>query len=110
MEIQVSTLTTMLFFITTVITLYMYYSKGSYCPPKKCIETRALQQKIIPTVDIQFSEQNFPSVVYNDIFSGDNVWQGGYKLLNTGKGTTSPTQNGIAQRPVVSVSGFVPGG
>jgi hypothetical protein len=43
-------------------------------------ETKTDSKRIIPTVDIQFSEQNFPSVVYEDIFSGPNIWQGGYNL------------------------------
>jgi hypothetical protein len=42
--------------------------------------SRTETRKIIPIADIQFSEQNFPSVVYEDIFNGPNVWQGGYNL------------------------------
>lgn len=34
-------------------------------------------------LDIQFGNKNFPSVLYNDLFDGDNTWLGGYQLSNS---------------------------
>lgn len=31
-----------------------------------------------PELDLQFDENNMPSKVYDDIFTGPNVYQGGY--------------------------------
>lgn len=33
-------------------------------------------------LDIQFGNNNFPSILYNDLFKGNNTWIGGYKLTN----------------------------
>ena len=104
--------TTILFAVASTVTLIMYNLKT--CPPSKLIATKKLvgvTNESIPTIDLQFSETNFPSVVYDDIFTGNNVWLGGYNgTMNTGKGTTSTTQNGLSTPPVLPISGYVRGG
>ena len=34
----------------------------------------------INLLDLEFSQDNFPSKVYYDLFNGSNVYQGGYQL------------------------------
>jgi hypothetical protein len=104
--------TTILFAVVSIITLVMYSSTTTICtlPTTTTINTVLNNKKLaMATVDLQFSEQNFPSVVYDDIFTGNNVWQGGYNILNTGKSSANKTQNGISS-PIVSVSGYVRSG
>lgn len=36
--------------------------------------------KYNPELDLQFDERNFPSKIYNNLFGGENVYMGGYKL------------------------------
>jgi hypothetical protein len=49
---------------------------------KECPEVTALPPKIMyvykPELDLQFNENNFPSKVYPQLFTGPNVYQGGY--------------------------------
>jgi hypothetical protein len=65
-------------------------------------------RKIIPIADIQFSEQNFPSVVYEDIFNGPNVWQGGYNL-DQGRPVAKTQRRGEQASPPTP-SGYVKSG
>lgn len=55
----------------------------------KCPSQSLLPPKIIyqykPELDLQFDESNFPSKIYTNVFTGNNVSQGGYNLLNTGR-------------------------
>lgn len=69
------------------------------------------ERKIVPIADIQFSEQNFPSVVYEDIFSGPNVWQGGYNL-DQGRPVAKQSDQGPQgqQRAPPPPTGFVKSG
>jgi len=83
--------TTILFSFATIITLLMYYFSNTTCPPPRVISSKAPSTVPVPTIDLQFSQTNFPSVQYEDVFKGNNVWQGGYNLLNQGKSTL--TQN-----------------
>ena len=98
--------TTILFSVATIVALIMYTLKT--CPPIPRVKALSPADNIVPTIDLQFSESNFPSVQYNDLFTGTNVWQGGYML--TGSRGTNPAQNGVSTRPVVSISGYVPSG
>jgi len=77
------------FAFTTIITIVMYSLKTTKCNQidntKSLVGTTA---NIIPTVDIQFSPLNFPTIVYEDLFAGQNVWQGGFNSSqNTGRQT-----------------------
>lgn len=78
--------------VSLVVVLVVYFTSES-----KVVEPKfsSKDYPIIPIADIQFSEQNFPSVVYQDIFSGPNVWQGGYNL-DQGRVITKPGQ----QKPI----------
>jgi len=89
-----------------VCLLYINYTQKPVTPSER---SRIEESKIIPAIDIEFSEQNFPSVVYSDLFSGPNVWQGGYNLDQSRAGTSS-AQTGVATRPVTTVTGFVKSG
>ena len=31
-------------------------------------------------LNLQFSPDNFPSKIYNDVFTGQNVWLGGFNM------------------------------
>ncbi|NDC95842.1 hypothetical protein EB118_17355 [bacterium] len=44
------------------------------CP--KCPDCNS---SIVP-LDVQFSEANRPSAIYNDMFNSSNVWMGGYNM------------------------------
>jgi hypothetical protein len=94
--------TTLLFSFTSIITILMYYFSNVTCPSPRII-SRTITSTPVPTIDLQFSETNFPSVTYDDVFKGNNVWQGGYNL-DSGKSTQN-VQNGLSTRPVVSNPG-----
>ena len=56
------------------------------CPPQRVI------YRYIPehTLDVQFSETNLPSVIYEDMFTQSSPWIGGYGL---GSGKTITRSN-----------------
>lgn len=60
---------------------------------KKCPVVIQPEPRIIyrfkPDLDLQFDSTNFPTVVYSDIFSGGNIFQGGYQLQNANKTNVS---------------------
>lgn len=73
--------------------MIMYIVKKPRCPPcpdpEPCeIDNIGIKSvRIIPELDIQFSENNLPSVVYQDVFTGPNVWIGGMSAgMNSGRG------------------------
>ena len=77
-----------LFTISTIVLIgwiYIFINKkdNSVCPP---IIPCVINNKIIPELDLQFSENNLPTNVYQDVFSGPNVWVGGYNsAMNAGR-------------------------
>lgn len=50
------------------------------CPPLPPPLPPQIIYKYNPELDLQFDERNFPSNIYDDVFSGENVYQGGYNL------------------------------
>ena len=48
------------------------------CPPPKIIYRYIAKNPL----DIQFGSENLPSQVYNDLFTKNNPWVGGYTLDN----------------------------
>ena len=46
------------------------------CP--ECINQPIIVYKKFPELDLQFSPDNYPTKVYNDVFTGNNPWLGGY--------------------------------
>jgi hypothetical protein len=56
-----------------------------------------IYRKDLIDLDLQFSEKNLPSNVYNDIFSSPNVWQGGYNLDSSNLTRTLPLQKNPEQ-------------
>lgn len=46
----------------------------------KCPEQKIVYKEPPIPLDIQFGTTNFPSNLYNNIFTGPNPWMGGYKL------------------------------
>jgi hypothetical protein len=80
--------TTIIFAIASIVTLILYHFSSTSCPPPRIITTGGSKFSIVPTtVDLQFSQSNFPSVVYDDVFTGSNVFQGGYSLDTSSKST-----------------------
>lgn len=63
---------------------------------KKCKVLDVLPPKIVyryrNELDLQFDSSNYPTAIYDNLFNGTNVAQGGYQLLNTGR--TIPTKQG----------------
>ncbi len=90
---QLTTITTILCAMTTILLAFGMYiitkTKCPVCPElKPCVidNIGIPSVRIIPELDIQFSENNLPSVVYTDIFTGPNVWLGGYNsAMNAGR-------------------------
>lgn len=48
--------------------------------PKECPEQRNIEFRTKNPLDIQFSKENFPSNVHNDMFVQSTPWIGGYGL------------------------------
>lgn len=82
---QITSIITVLFAMSNLILIIMYLTKKSRCPP--CPEPQSKSIRIIPELDIQFSENNLPSKVYQDVFQNENIWVGGYSSgMNSGRG------------------------
>lgn len=59
------------------IIIYMMY----ITPDEKCQETRVVEKIATKNpLDIQFSRDNFPSSVHNEMFIKSTPWIGGYGL------------------------------
>lgn len=58
-------------------------------------------------LDLQFSKDNWPSVIYGRLFTEANPFMGGYKLASK---TIAPEQTGIATPPVTSPTGMLRSG
>lgn len=89
---QLTAISSILFALTTVLLIFKMYimnkTKCPVCPElKPCIidNIGIPSVRIIPELDIQFSDNNLPTVVYNDLFTGPNVWLGGYSAINSGR-------------------------
>jgi hypothetical protein len=90
---QLISMIAVLFAMSNIILMIMYLVKKPRCPPcpeqEPCeIDNIGIKSvRIIPELDIQFSERNLPSKVYQDVFTGPNVWIGGYSSgMNSGRG------------------------
>ena len=77
-----SIITIMFLFASIVILFIMYIRKKTKCPP--CSKQDYMDEmdkktirRITPELDVQFSESNLPSKVYEDVFKNDNIWIGG---------------------------------
>lgn len=66
------------------------------CPSPVMLPPRIVY-KYRPELDLQFSKENLPSQVYTNIFNGNNISQGGYNLLNTGRPPAS--QKNVSETP-----------
>lgn len=62
--------------IILLICCIILWSANLYkpCPTMKIL------YKYKPELDLQFSEQNMPSKIYDYVFTSPNVYQGGYNL------------------------------
>jgi hypothetical protein len=58
-------------------------------------------------LDLQFSKDNWPTVIYGALFTESNPFTGGYKLQSK---VTAPQQTGIATQPVTSTTGMLRSG
>ena len=82
-----------LFTMTTILLIIWVYiiqqKENIKCPePKTCIidNIGIPGVRIMPELDLQFSNTNLPSYVYQDVFTGPNVWLGGYNAaMNAGR-------------------------
>ncbi len=86
---QIISIIAVLFAMSNLILIIMYIVKKPRCPP--CPDPEPCEMKnslrIIPELDIQFSENNLPSKVYQDVFTNENIWYGGYSsAMNSGRG------------------------
>ena len=53
-----------------------WFKNELHCPPPRII------YKYVPAnvIDTQFSKENLPSNIYNDMFNNDNIWVGGMSI------------------------------
>ena len=79
-----------LLFISCII---MWYISST----RKCITQKLLPPKVVyryrNELDLQFDPSNYPTNIYDNVFNGTNVAQGGYQLLNTGR-INAPVKQG----------------
>ena len=96
---QLISIIAVLFAMSNIILMIMYIVKKPRCPPcpdpEPCeIDNIGIKSvRIIPELDIQFSERNLPSVVYQDVFQNENIWISGYSSgMNSGRGVIKKNQ------------------
>lgn len=76
---ELSTIVVIMLLITAILLFILNFLKS--CPPQK---PAIIVYKSFPELDLQFDENNFPSKVLDHIFTGNNVWIGGYNgSMNT---------------------------
>lgn len=84
---QIISIITIFFAMIIIILIILYITKKPSCPP--CSNQDQIEKKsirITPELDIQFSEQNLPSKVYEDVFQNENIWISGYSSgMNAGR-------------------------
>ena len=89
--------------IITLLALAIIFSTFSFytqCPRcKECGDSIKTQEQTPPLLDLQFSPKNFPSVIYDNLFTGSNPYLGGYKLADTGRQTVKE-QTGVSTKPL----------
>jgi hypothetical protein len=89
---EVISIIAILFAMSNLILIIMYIIKpiNQPCPEQeKCkIDNIGIKSvRIIPELDMQFSDRNLPSLVYEDIFTNPNIWIGGMSsAMNSGRG------------------------
>lgn len=71
---------TIILLILSIILWVISYTTQVQCKPQ--VECKQQVQKKIPELDVQFGQNNYPSVIYSDLFTNANVFQGGYTFLN----------------------------
>lgn len=97
---QLITSSAILFSMINIILMVMYFRKKPICP--KCPEQEPCKidnigipsVRIIPELDLQFSENNLPSRIYEDVFTGPNIWIGGFQgeaAMNAGRSVIKKT-------------------
>lgn len=74
--------------ILLIIIAIMYFVPVEECPETKIIEKIVTKNPL----DIQFSKDNFPSVVHNEMFVESTPWIGGIPL-GIGKTYVAKEQN-----------------
>lgn len=78
MDIKSLILVIILLIITIILLILNFVKK---CPLEK---SPKIIYKSFPELDLQFDEKNLPSNVLDNIFTGNNVWIGGYNgSMNT---------------------------
>lgn len=50
------------------------------CPPPPPTPQSQIVYRYRPELDLQFDPKNMPSKIYDYVFTGPNVYQGGYQL------------------------------
>lgn len=80
-----------IFLLMSCVILWYIISKKE-CPLIKSMPAQVIY-RYKPELDLQFDSRNFPTAIYDDVFNGTNVAQGGYQLLNTGRITASDDKN-----------------
>ena len=72
---QLSDIIIIILLISSIFLFIMTFFKK--CPPQT---QPIIVYKNYPELDLQFSENNLPSHLYNNVFNEQNPWIGGYKL------------------------------
>lgn len=54
-------------------------NKSVECP-EPVVQPAKIMYVYKPELDLQFNENNFPSKIYPQLFTGPNVYQGGYHM------------------------------
>jgi hypothetical protein len=76
---ELSTIVIIILLITSILLFILNFLKT--CPTQK---PAIIVYKSFPELDLQFDENNFPSKVLDNVFTGNNIWLGGYNgSMNT---------------------------
>lgn len=69
---ELSTIVIIILLLTAISLFILNFLKR--CPPRK---PAIIVYKKFPELDLQFDENNFPSKVLDNVFTGNNIWLGG---------------------------------
>jgi len=81
-----------------------WFKNELHCPAPRVI------YKYIPAnvIDTQFSTENLPSNLYNDMFNNDNIWIGGMSISSGKTAGLSIPKNQETPTPLPSLGKSVP--
>lgn len=84
---ELSDIIIIILLISCISMWYLVSTQKKDCVPEKIIIKEYIFR---PELDLQFDKENFPSKLYDNVFTKPNIYQGGYNI-DQGRNVTITT-------------------